>query len=208
MWGYGIGLGMAVAGGVLAAHVNAGTVVALWWVYYPSLIVTVTGIVVGVAGLGAGIGAGVELVAWARERLSPPPALVTYEDPEPDDDPTPNEWEALEDAWAVTLRIFFTNGETAQGFSHSRLVENGKTMGETAWTDLTSFYASDEGGRVLRLDAAAGYVINHGWSYDYVRTCLVRRTLPHPAGSPPEVVVLPKDTTRRSTRRQVETEVV
>lgn len=204
IWGYGIGLGLAFAGGILAMHVQAGAVVNPWWVFYPSVVVTVMGVVVGLAGLGAGFTWGLTVYEKVQELRQPPPAMVTEYEPEPDDDPAPDEWQAREDAWALVLRVFFNNGETADGFSHRKLES---TMTEDAWTELTTFYASDEGGRVLRL-TSAGYVIGYGWSYDTVREKLVRRLLPHPDGDPPTIEVLPRDTTRRNARRQGAVEVV
>lgn len=205
VWLVGMGAGMAAAGGTLAAHVYSGAVVALWWAYYPMLGVTVMGAVIVLSGLGSALAGGVTFALDTYERVQtlrrPPPA----EEYAPDDDPGPLvDPEAEEDAWAVTLRIFFRNGEVAGGFSHSRLVEAGG-LSEGAWTELTTFYASDAGGRVLRLDTAAGYVLGYGWSYDTVREKITRRLLPHPTGSPPEVVPIPFDTTRRDTRRQRQT---
>lgn len=120
----------------------------------------------------------------------------------PDESADPD---ALETAWCTALRVFFRNGEAAGGFSHSKLVERGETMSEGDWTELTSFYASKDGGGVLRLDSRDGYVLNHGMTYDYIRQCIVRASLPHPDGNPPEVVALPHDTTRHTARRQATT---
>ena len=133
-----------------------------------------------------------------------PPAPPRGDD-ESDDSTDPD---ALETAWYTSLRVFFRNGEAAGGFSHSRLVERGATMSEGDWTELTSFYASKDGGGVLRLDSRDGYVLNHGMTYDYIKQCITRRSLPCPSGSPPEVVALPHDTTLRQARRQPRTEGV
>jgi hypothetical protein len=114
--------------------------------------------------------------------------------------------DALETAWYTALRVFFRNGEAAGGFSHSKLVERGETMSEGDWTELTSFYASKDGGGVLRLDSRDGYVLNHGMTHDHIRQCIVRRSLPCPSGSPPEVVALPHDTTLHTARRRAATQ--
>jgi hypothetical protein len=196
-WGYGLGLGMAVTGGILAVHVQAGTVVPQWWVFYPSLIVAVMGVTVGLSGLGHGVTWGLELAERVREFRTPPAPVLEYEpDPEPDEPDT----DALEESWRLALRRFFHNGEVAGGFSHRRLESS---MTEDAWTELTTFYSSDDGGRVLRL-TPQGYVLGYAVTYDTLLKAINQNRLPHPKGTPPEVSVLPDDATRRDARRQRE----
>jgi hypothetical protein len=124
-------------------------------------------------------------------------ASVTAPEPAPDAPEQPDD-DALDAAWRLSLRRFFHNGEVAGGFSHRKLES---TMTEDAWTVLTTFYASDDGGRVLRL-TPAGYVLGYGWDHDTVRQKITRQTLPHPPGDPPDVAVLPDDASRRDARRQ------
>ena len=201
-WGVGLGLGLALAGGVVVADAYAGVLRPGWWALYPSLILAGIGTVVTLAGLGKGLSWALdtsdELAARREQRR--PPAPVELPEPEPDDAP---ETDALEDDWYIALRRFFRNGEVAGGFSHSRLVESG-SITEGPWTELTRFYASEEGGQVLRLEAPEGYVRGRGWTFDDIKSAIAQRRLPHPPGEPPEVVVLPDDATRRDGRRQRE----
>lgn len=125
------------------------------------------------------------------------PAVVDYGPA----DPTPDQAEALEDAWYTALRIFFRNGEVAGGFSHTRLVVSG-SMTDKPWAELTTFYAKPENGAVLRIEAPEGYVRGHGWTFDTIREALMQRRLPHPDGSPPEVVILPSNATQRDASRR------
>ena len=106
--------------------------------------------------------------------------------------------EALKETWYGVLRQFYRNGEIAAGFSHRKLEG---TLTEKAWTELTTFYASDAGGRVLRL-TADGYVLGYGWEHDTVRQVIERRQLPCPSGVPPVVSVLPDGAMRRDARRR------
>lgn len=140
-----------------------------------------------------------EAEAWERklrcqEREAELEARAQTAPPPPDED----------SAWYPVLRAFFTNGQRAEGFSHTRLE---KTMSEDAWTDLTTFYASDAGRRLLRLDSAKGYVWNYAVNLDAVMPLLTAHSLPHPKGAPPQIAPWTPDATRRDTRRQKATVV-
>lgn len=197
----GLGLGLCVASALGISAVLGGREwpVSVYWL----VVSTCVGAVPFVVFLARGTVGAFNVAADMLERwrqLNPAPTVTVYET-EAEDAAAPVPAEALADAWYTVLRVFFRNGEVAEGFSHSRLVEVGRTLSEGDWTELTHFYASEAGGGVLRLEPQ-GYVLGHGWTHDFIRQCIVRRTLPYPAGSPPEVVPLPADTTRHDARRR------
>ena len=196
-WVAGFALGGALATGIGIAD-RLSPAFAYPLDVYALLAVSVMFSVVGLEFAGVSGARVILALPELREAWAGPPAPVVEYAPEPEDDPTPDDWQALQDAWYTALRVFFRNGEVAGGFSHRKLES---TMTEDAWTELTSFYASDDGGRVLRL-TPAGYVLGYGWTHDSVREKLVRRLLPCPGGDPPTLEVLPYDAIRRDTRRQ------
>lgn len=182
-WLIGFGIGMAVTGGVLAGHVRTAAVVPQWWVFYPALIVTVTGIVVGLSGVGYGVAWGLQVwekVAELRRPALPavgaPPAPL---DEEPDVD---YEHAAKLDA----MLTFFHAGEKAGGFSAGLLSPG--VVGSDTWEDLTDFYISPEGRQVLRVVAGnVGTVWNHGHGLDSTIRGLRAGVIPLPPGEVPLV---------------------
>ena len=183
VYGIAFGIGMSITGGALAAHVKAGTVIEPSYVYYPALVVTWTGIMLGLAGLGNAFTWGLEQFERVMEIRQPPaPALVTTPT-----QPTPPTTEDTTDlAWRVALERFFRAGGMAEGFSINKL---SGVVGSQSWGKLTDFYLEPQAdlltgkaiGPVLR-DAGSniGTVWNHGWGLDLVMQLIAKGALPHP----------------------------
>jgi hypothetical protein len=197
-WGYGLGLGMAVTGGVLAAHVHGGHVVPQWWVFYPSLIVAVMGIVVGLSGLGHGLSWGLDLAERVREYragpqngatslLDAPEAIV---DEEPDTD-------AETEAMRLAVEIWFRAGDALGSFSENSLTGAG-VCGSDVWPRLAGFYSSDGGHAVLRVvPGNVGTTWNYGHNLDSTLLGLASARIPLPPGRVPVVKPYVRPATQR-----------
>lgn len=71
------------------------------------------------------------------------------------------DYDAERDAWKLALTRFFRAGDSAGGFSIRKL---DGVVGSDTWPRLVHFYATSDGGNVLR-DAGGdtGFTWGHGW---------------------------------------------
>lgn len=176
-WALALGVGLLAAG--VAALTDLGRA-AHPAAYYALLGVVSFGAVLGfVHGVPLALGLVTLGLSVARDwrttfgKPSVPVQAAPVVVAEPKED-----YDAEKDAWRVALDRFFRAGEAAGGFSAGKL---SGVAGSDAWPRLVHFYASADGGNVLR-DAGGnvGHTWGHGWTLDRVMLAIGTNRLPRP----------------------------
>ncbi len=195
-------LGCAVVAARLGVDIQARAVQDGAWYVSQAVVVAMTALFTW-HGLGSLIGAGAygvtRYVEWRDERERMPrlplPESPAQLEAQHDDEPGPEQPdEAAEFRWRAALRIFFTEGDLAGGFSYPRLKG---VVGSDGHERLTHFY---RGYRGLLVDYPGnrGHAFGPGWTLVRVLALIERGALAHPNGLPPEVHPRPHFAARRS----------
>ncbi len=191
-WGAGFALGLCLAAIVGLGALDRGQAVP--WARCGVIVVASLGAVPSLEfGLRAAwaifTAVGGAVLEW-RERTRP----AVADEPEAPEQKK-SDYDPEREAWRIALDRFFRAGDAAGGFSAGRLAG---VAGSDAWPRLVHFYASEQGGNVLR-DAGTniGHTWGHGWTLDRVMLALGNDKLPRPDMPLPIITPFVAVTTQR-----------